>query len=130
MPKTVLKPENLEFQPRPTYPYSPGAIADGVIYTAGQVAWNNRAEIVGPGNPALQARQALSNIRSILEAGGASMSDVQSCTIYLTDMRSAGAVMIEFEKAFGERAPPATLVRARLAEAEMLVEIEAEAVIG
>ena len=41
MPKIILKPKNLEFQPRPTYPYSPGTKAGNMVYTAGQVAWDN-----------------------------------------------------------------------------------------
>ena len=45
MPKTTLRPANLSFQPRPTYPYSPGAKGGQMIFTAGQVAWNEKAQL-------------------------------------------------------------------------------------
>ena len=50
MPKQVLRPKNLSFQPRPTYPYSPGAKAGGFVYTAGQVAWDDKGKLVGIGD--------------------------------------------------------------------------------
>ena len=37
MPRTIVKPKSLDFQPRPTYPYAPGAKAGGMDFTAGQV---------------------------------------------------------------------------------------------
>ena len=47
MNKIILKPKNLEFQPRPTYPYSPGTKAGNMIYTAGQVAWDSTGKVIG-----------------------------------------------------------------------------------
>lgn len=127
MPRTVLRPANLAFQPRPSYPYSPGAMAAGWIWTAGQVAWNARSEIVGPGDPAAQTAQALSNIRSILAAGGAGLEDVLACTVYLADMRFFAAMDAVWTETFAGTPPARTTVEARLAEPAMLVEIEAVA---
>ncbi len=45
MPKTVLCPKNLDFQPRPTYPYSPGARGGHFVFTAGQVAWDESGAV-------------------------------------------------------------------------------------
>lgn len=59
MPKTVLTPKTLNFQPRPAYPYSPGTIAGGFVFTAGQVAWNAKGDVVGIGDVRAQTRQAL-----------------------------------------------------------------------
>src|SRR5215217_1842574 len=87
MPKQTLRPANLNFQPRPEYPYSPGTRGGRLVYTAGQVAWNERAELVGPGDPTAQARQVLSNVESILREGGATLADVLKCTVYLADIR-------------------------------------------
>jgi enamine deaminase RidA (YjgF/YER057c/UK114 family) len=71
MPKQVLRPGNLSFQPRPTYPYSPGASAAGWVFTAGQVAWDERGQIVGIGDVRAQTRQVLRNVLSILREAGA-----------------------------------------------------------
>ena len=47
MSKIILKPKNLEFQPRPTYPYSPGTKAGNMIYTAAHVPWYNHGKCMG-----------------------------------------------------------------------------------
>lgn len=130
MPKDVLKPRNLSFQPRPTYPYSPGAKAGGWIFTAGQVAWNDKGQLVGIGDVRAQTRQTLANVKSILAEGGATMADVLKCNVYLSDMRYFQAMNEEFAKAFSENPPARTTVHAPLAEPEMLVEIEAIAFVG
>lgn len=130
MPKRVLRPSNLSFQPRPTYPYSPGTRGGDYVYTAGQVAWNDKGEIVGIGDVRAQTRQVLSNIESILREGGASMSDVLKCNVYLADIRDFQAMNEEFAKAFPIDPPARTTVQAALAEKEMLVEIEAIAYLG
>ena len=130
MPKQVLRPKNLMFQPRPTYPYSPGTKGAGLIYTAGQVAWNEKGELVGIGDARAQTRQVLSNIRSILAEGGAAMDDVLKCNVYLADIRYFQAMNEEFAKAFPTNPPARTTVQAPMAELEMLVEIEAIAAVA
>jgi 2-iminobutanoate/2-iminopropanoate deaminase len=130
MPKQILRPKDLSFQPRPTYPYSPGAKGGNTIYTAGQVAWNERGELVGIGDVRSQTRQVLKNIASILAEGGASMGDVVKCTVYLADIRHFQIMNEEFARAFPADPPARTTVQAALAEPEMLVEIEAIAHIG
>jgi 2-iminobutanoate/2-iminopropanoate deaminase len=130
MPKRVLRPRNLSFQPRPTYPYSPGTRGGDYVYTAGQVAWNDKGELVGIGDVRSQTRQVLGNIQSILKEAGASMADVLKCTVYLSDIRDFQAMNEEFAKAFPIEPPARTTVQAALAEKEMLVEIEAIAYLG
>jgi len=130
LPKTVLRPKNLSFQPRPTYPYSPGASAAGWVFTAGQVAWNERGELVGLGDVRAQTRQVLSNVLSILQEAGASASDVLKCNVYLADIRYFQAMNEVFAETFPSDPPARTTVQALLAEPEMLVEIEAVAFIG
>jgi len=130
MPKQVLRPRNLSFQPRPTYPYSPGTKAGGFVITAGQVAWNEKGELVGIGDVRAQTRQVLSNIRSILAEGGATMDDVMECCVYLADIRHFQPMNEEFAKAFPDNPPARTTIQALLAEPEMLVEIKAIAYIG
>lgn len=130
MPKKVLRPKNLSFQPRPTYPYSPGAKAGGFVFTAGQVAWNNKGKLVGIGDVRVQTRQVLRNIKSILADGGATVKDVLKCNVYLADIRYFQAMNKEFAKVFPKDPPARTTVQAPLAEPEMLVEIEAVAYAG
>jgi reactive intermediate/imine deaminase len=129
MPKQVLRPPNLSFQPRPEYPYSPGTRGGRLVYTAGQVAWNERAELVGVGDVRAQTRQVLANIESILRDGGATLADVLKCTVYLADIRYFQEMNEVFAEFFSVDPPARTTVQAALAEPEMLVEIEAIAYI-
>jgi reactive intermediate/imine deaminase len=130
MPKQVLRPSTLKFQPRPTFPYSPGAKGGGLIFTAGQVAWDKTGRIVGIGNVRRQTIQTLKNVVSVLKEGGARPSDVLKCNVYLADIRHFQVMNDEFAKVFSRDPPARTTVEARLAEPEMLVEIEAIAWVG
>ena len=130
MPKQVLRPKNLSFQPRPTYPYSPGAKGGNYVFTAGQVGWNDKGQLVGIGDVRAQTRQVLKNIESILAEGGAGLSDVLKCNVYLADIRHFQIMNEEFARVFPTDPPARTTVQAALAEPEMLVEIEAIAYIG
>jgi len=130
MPKQVLRPPTLMFQPRPTFPYSPGAKGGGLVFTAGQVAWDKTGRVVGIGDVRRQTIQTLKNVVSVLKEGGARPSDVLKCNVYLADIRHFQVMNEEFAKIFPIDPPARTTVEARLAEPEMLVEIEAIAWIG
>jgi len=125
MPKQILRPKNLSFQPRPTYPYSPGAKGGRYLFTAGQVGWNDKGELIGIGDVRAQTRQVLRNIESILAEDGATFGDVVKCNVYLADIRHFQVMNEEFARAFPTDPPARTTVQAILAEPEMLVEIEA-----
>jgi 2-iminobutanoate/2-iminopropanoate deaminase len=130
MTKQVLRPQNLLFQPRPTYPYSPGAKGGGLVFTAGQVAWDKTGKIVGLGDVRKQTIQVLKNVVAVLKEGGATPRDVLKCNVYLADIRHFQIMNAEFAKIFPTDPPARTTVEARLAEPEMLVEIEAIAWVG
>jgi 2-iminobutanoate/2-iminopropanoate deaminase len=130
MGKRVLPPPNLKFLPRPQHPYSPGSTGGGLVYTSGQVAWDDHGELVGLGDPTAQTRQVLSNVESVLREGGATLADVLKCNVYLADIRYFQAMNDVFSTFFPSDPPARTTVQAPLAEPEMLVEIEAIAWIG
>lgn len=125
MPRTVLRPKTLDFQPRPTYPYSPGAKGGGFVFTAGQVAWDETGKVVAIGDLRGQTRQTLLNVKAVLEEGGATLDDVLKCNVYLADIRGFQVMNEVFAEVFPSRPPARTTVQAVLAEPEMLVEIEA-----
>ena len=129
MPKIILKPKNLEFQPRPTYPYSPGTKAGNMIYTAGQVAWDNTGKVIAINDIRAQTKQTLSNVVSVLKEGGADINDVVKCNVYLKNMSDFQIMNEEFAKVFPINPPARTTVQTPMAEPEMLVEIEAIAYI-
>ena len=128
MPRKTLTPEKLNFQPRPAYPYSPGA--RGMIYTAGQVAWGSDGNIVGVGDIETQTRQTLANVRAVLNEGGADWDDVLKCNVYLKDMKDFQQMNQVFMEIFPDNPPARTTVQTPMAEESMLVEIEAVAWTG
>ena len=130
MPRKTLTPEQLNFQPRPSYPYSPGASGGNLVYTAGQVAWGSDGNIVGIGDIEAQTRQTLSNVEAVLTEGGASWDDVLKCNVYLKDMRDFQKMNAVFAEIFPDNPPARTTVQTPMAEQTMLVEIEAVAYIG
>ena len=130
MPKITLRPKSLGFQPRPTFPYSPGTRGGNMVFTAGQVAWDNTGKVIGLDDVRAQTIQTLSNVKAVLEEGGATLSDVLKCNVYLKDMEDFQIMNEEFAKFFPESPPARTTVQTPMAEPEMLVEIEAIAYIG
>ena len=100
------------------------------VYVSGTVAWGEDGKLVGEGDVYVQARQALRNIERALIEAGASLSEVVRTRIYITDIDRWEEAARAHAEAFAAVKPAATMVEvSRLAEAAMLVEIEAVAVV-
>ena len=127
MPRTIVKPKSLDFQPRPTYPYAPGAKGGGMVFTAGQVAGDETGNVTAIGDVRAQTVQTLNNVIAVLKEAGAGVDDVLKCNVYLKDMNDFQIMNEEFAKVFPNDPPARTTVQTPLAEPEMLVEIEAVA---
>ena len=99
------------------------------VFVAGTTAVTS-AGIVGPGDPYLQAIQALRTIQAALEQAGASIHHVVRTRMFVTDISQWQAVGRAHGEFFGTIRPAATTVQVnQLIDPALLVEIEAEAVI-
>ena len=101
-----------------------------LVFVSGTVAWGADGKLVGAGDVYAQAKQTLANIEGYLREVGATLRDVVRTRIYLTDMSRWQEVARAHREAFGDVRPASSMLEiSRLAEPEMLVEIEAVAVL-
>lgn len=114
---------------RPSSPLVPGVKAGNTIYVSGQLPLGRDGRLVGPGDVAVQTRQVLENVRTIVELGGGKVTDIVKVNVYLPNMAHFERMNGAYVQFFGEHRPARATVEARLAGPDFLVEIEAIAVL-
>jgi 2-iminobutanoate/2-iminopropanoate deaminase len=128
MPKTILHSAKLA---RPAGIFSSGVKvpAGQLVFVSGQVARNAAGETIGKGDIRAQTRQALENVKAVLEAAGASMDDIVKVTVFVTDVSHLAAIHEVRAEYFTRDYPASTLVEVKgLVSPDLMIEIEAIAV--
>ena len=91
-------------------PYSQAVVANGFIYTAGQIALDPATGQVVEGGVTEQTARVLANLKSVLEAAGSSLAKVVKTTVFLMDMADFAAMNEVYGKAFGDHKPARSTV--------------------
>ncbi|HVB89428.1 MAG TPA: RidA family protein [Beijerinckiaceae bacterium] len=113
----------------PAGTFSNCRVAGGLVFVSGQHAGSSGGAIGGASMLA-QAREALRRVIALVTAAGASRADIIKLTVFVTDMSRRNEVTAARREAFREPFPCSTLVEiSALAEPDLLVEIEATAVL-
>ncbi len=110
--------------------FSPATRVGNQVFVSGQVATNENGELVGIGDARAQSEQCFKNVEAALTAGGANWDNVTKITCFLVNADDYPAYAAVRNEIFPENGPASSTVIVRaLVRPEMLVEIEAYAVI-
>lgn len=111
-------------------PYSQGICAGHLVFTAGQIGLEPASGRLVEGGIEVQTRQVLNNLKAILEAAGASLTDVVKTTVFLVDMADFKAMNAVYAEFFGQQPPARSTVQVSGLPLGARVEIEAVAVMS
>lgn len=114
--------------PKAVGPYTPVVRAGDWLVVSGQVGILE-GKLVGGGTER-ELRQALENLRALLEANGASMSDVVKTTVFLRHMSDYALMNEVYTESFGDHRPARSAIGVAELPLGALVEVEAWAFVG
>jgi aminoacrylate peracid reductase len=127
MPKTVITPPGTG---KPIAPFSPGTLADGIVYVSGTLAFDKDNNVVHVGDAEGQTRHILETIKSVIETAGGTMDDVTMNHIFVTDWAHYQALNKVYAEYFPGDKPARYCIQCGLVKPDCLVEIASVAHIG
>ncbi len=120
MPKTIITPPG---SGTPLAPFSPGTLADGVVYVSGTLAFDKQNNVVHIGDAAGQTRHVLETIKSVIETAGGSLDDITFNSIFLTDWQHYAAINQVYAEYFPGDKPARFCIQCGLVKPDALIEI-------
>ncbi len=111
--------------PEPIGPYNQAVEMGGLVFTSGQIGMDPSTGKLVDGGIEAETVQALHNLQSVLEAAGATLSDVLKCTVYVTDMGDYPRINEVYGRFFKDGPPARSLVEVKALPAGARVEIDA-----
>ncbi len=120
MLERIFPPES----PAPRGPYSPVIRAGDFVFVSGQGPIDPATDMMSYGDIKHEARVTLNNVKRLLEAAGASLSDVVKVSVFLKDGRDFAAMNEVYKEFFGDQRPARTTVAVAFADPKMQIEID------
>ena len=110
--------------PAPVGPYSQAVIANGMVFTAGQIPLIPGTKNLIEGGIREQTQRVLESVKAILEASGSALEQVVKTTVFLKDMNDFAAMNEVYATFFTSNPPARSTVQVAKLPMDVLVEIE------
>lgn len=112
-----------ENAPQAIGPYAQAVIANGLVYTSGQIPLTPEGELV-EGAIEEQTHQVFSNLKAVLAEAGSSLDQVIKATVFIKDMNEFGIVNDIYAQHFGKHTPARSTVEVARLPKDVKIEIE------
>ncbi len=110
-------------------PYSQAVLVNGMLFTSGVIPIDPETNTLVQGDVEVQARQAIGNLKNLIEASGSSMDKVVKTTVFIKDMNDFGKINDIYKEFFTSDFPARSCVEVARLPKDVLIEIEAIAVV-
>ena len=110
-------------------PYSQGVKAGGFLFLSGQIALDPQTMFVVPGDAVAQTEQVMKNMKAALASQGLDFSDVVKTTVFIKDMNEFKRINEVYGRFFVKDAPARSCVEVARLPKDVLIEIEAIALL-
>ena len=121
----IISTENA---PKALGPYSQAIKAGGFVWCSGQIPIDPAVNAVTATTIEDQTRQAITNLRNVLETAGSGLDKVVKTTVFISDMNNFAALNAVYAELFGDAKPARSCVEVARLPKDVMVEIEAVAV--
>jgi 2-iminobutanoate/2-iminopropanoate deaminase len=125
--KTIVSTEQA---PKAIGPYSQAVISNGFAFLSGQIPLDPATGQMVEGDIAVQTERVLENLKSVLEASGASLKSVVKTTVFLKDMGEFAKMNEVYARYFAVEPPARSTVEAARLPRDVRVEIDCIALVG
>ena len=110
-------------------PYSQAVLVNGMLFTSGVIPIDPETNTLVQGDVEAQARQAIGNLKNLIEASGSSMEKVVKTTVFIKEMNDFGKINDIYKEFFTSDFPARSCVEVARLPKDVLIEIEAIAVV-
>lgn len=110
-------------------PYSQAVLVNGMLFTSGVIPIDPETNTLVQGDVETQARQAIGNLKNLIEASGSSMEKIVKTTVFIKDMNDFGKINDIYKEFFTSDFPARSCVEVARLPKDVLIEIEAIAVV-
>lgn len=118
----AIQPETM---PRPAGHYTPGMVANGLVFVSGQLPTDPATGKVVPGGITAQTERALRNVELVLKAAGSGLDRVVQLTIYISDGELWGSVNEVVAQVMGSHRPSRAIIPVSPLHYGSLLEVQA-----